>query len=256
MAEAANPGFPRFFRIAGYSVNSYKFFLCVGIYLGTLAVAALGSSSGLSPLRVGLAATACALVGMLGARLYYLIVHAPFYLRQRSLSGLWQSGEGGWSVFGTLITFVPASFAAAAWLGMTAPVFWDHMAIGVLVGGFWVRLGCVFNGCCAGRETNSWLGVRLHDTSGVRKNRIPVQFLEMAWWLVGLIGFVTLWPLVLPSGSYALAVTAWYGIGRFFLEPLREWSDIVFGRVRIDQVVAAVLAIVAGGALIIRGWAG
>jgi len=49
---------------------------------------------------------------------------------------------------------------------------------------------------------------------------------------------------------------AWYGAGRFFLEPLREQSDVVFGRVRIDQVVAALLALGAGGVLIFRGWAG
>ena len=90
---------------------------------------------------------------------------------------------------------------------------------------------------------------------GVSKPRIPVQFMEMAWWLIGFVAFIMLWPGALPPGSYALAVAAWYGVGRFFLEPLREWSDVVFGRVRIDQVVAALLAIAAGGALIIRGWA-
>jgi phosphatidylglycerol:prolipoprotein diacylglycerol transferase len=44
-------------------------------------------------------------------------------------------------------------------------------------------------------------------------------------------------------------------VGRFFLEPLRERPAIVFGRVRINQVVAALLALAAGGALMIRGWA-
>ena len=256
ITAAVNPGFPRFFRIAGYSVNSYKFFLCVGIYVGTLATAALASSSGLPLLAFGFATAACALVGMFGARLYYLLVHAPYYLKQRSVPGLWDSTQGGWSVFGTLITFVPASFGAAAWLSIPAPVLWDHMAVGVLVGGFWVRLGCVFNGCCAGAETKSSLGVCLHDTRGVIKPRIPVQFMEMAWWLMGLIGFFILWPRMLPTGSYALAVLAWYGVARFFLEPLREHSDVVFGRVPIDQLVAALLALGAGGVLIFRGWAG
>jgi phosphatidylglycerol:prolipoprotein diacylglycerol transferase len=64
-----------------------------------------------------------------------------------------------------------------------------------------------------------------------------------------------LWPSALPPGSYALAVLAWYGVGRFFLEPLRERPDIMFGQVRINQVVAALLALAAGGALLIRGWA-
>jgi prolipoprotein diacylglyceryltransferase len=253
--SAIDQGFPRFFRIIGYPVNSYKFFLCVGIYVGTLATAALASFSGLSPLRVGLAAMFCALAGLIGARLYFLLVNAPFYLKQRSLAAVWDSNAGGWSLFGSLITFIPISFAAAAWLHIPTPILWDHMALGVLAGGFWIRLGCVFNGCCAGRETRGWLGVHLHDTHRVTKPRIPVQFMEMAWWLVGFVAFIMLWPGVLPPGSYALAVTAWYGVGRFLLEPLRERPDIVFDRVRIDQVVAALLAIAAGGALIIRGWA-
>jgi prolipoprotein diacylglyceryltransferase len=44
------------------------------------------------------------------------------------------------------------------------------------------------------------------------------------------------------------------GLGRFFLEPLREHPDLVFGRIRINQVVAALLAIGAGGALIVLNW--
>jgi prolipoprotein diacylglyceryltransferase len=255
IAGVGGTGFPRFFKIGGYWVNSHKFFLCVGIYVGTLATAALASSAGLSPLAVGLGAMTCALAALIGARVYYLLVHAPFFMRQRSMKALWDSSEGGWSAFGSLLTFVPASFAAANWLEIPAPVLWDHMAIGVLAGGFWVRLGCVFNGCCGGRETKARLGVCLHDTRGVSKQRIPVQFLEMAWWLIGLVAFLMLWPGALPQGSYALAVVAWYGTGRFLMEPLREEPDIVFGRVRIDQIVAALLALAAGAALILRGWA-
>jgi phosphatidylglycerol:prolipoprotein diacylglycerol transferase len=250
-----NTGFPRFFKIAGYSVNSYKFFLCVGIYVGTLATAALASSSDLPPLRIGLVAMTCALMGLIGARVYYLLVHAPKYLFHRSLSALRNSKHGGASGFGALLTFVPAFFAAAAWLDLPPTTLGDHMAVGVLTAGFWIRLGCVFNGCCTGRPSRAPLSVMLHDTRGVRKPRLPVQFLEMAWWLAGLVTFLMLWPGALPPGSYALAVLAWYGVGRFFLEPLRERPDIVFGQVRINQVVAALLALAAGGALMIRGWA-
>ena len=48
---------------------------------------------------------------------------------------------------------------------------------------------------------------------------------------------------------------SWRGMefGRFLLEPLREHPEIVFGQLRINQVVAALLALAAGGALIIRG---
>lgn len=252
---AVNTSFPRFFTFSGYSINSYKFFVCVGIYVGTLTTAALADASGLSPLRIGLAAMSCGLVGLIGARVYHLLVHAPNYLFRRALSALWNSKHGGASGFGALLTFVPAFFVAAAWIDVPPTILGDHMAVGVLTAGFWIRLGCVFNGCCAGRPSKAPLSVRLHDTRGVSTSRLPVQFLEMAWWLVGLALFLTLWPSALPPGSYALAVLAWYGVGRFFLEPLREHPAIVFGQVRINQVVAALLALAAGGALMLRGWA-
>jgi prolipoprotein diacylglyceryltransferase len=252
----AGIGFPRFFRLGRYSINSYKFFLCVGIYIGTLAAAGLASSSGLSPLRMGLAATACALVGLIGARLYFMLVNASHFFRGGALSNLWDSSQGGWSLFGSLITFVPFSIGAAAWLHLPVHVLCDYLAFGVLAGGFWIRLGCVFNGCCAGRDTSAPWGVHLHDTKGVIKSRIPVQFLEMAWWLIGLIGFLMLWPHALLPGNYALAVVAWYGSGRFLLEPLREKPDIVLGWLPIDQAVAALLAAGAVSAMIIRSYLG
>ena len=142
------------------------------------------------------------------------------------------------------------SFVAATLIDIPAVVLWDHMAIGVLAGGFWIRLGCVFNGCCAGRETAAPFGFRLHDPRGVVNRRIPVQFLEMAWWILGLVVFLSLWPGALPAGGYALGVLAWYGAGRVCLEPLREEPDVVWGGVRINQVVAALIAVGACSALV------
>ncbi|MGE2691404.1 prolipoprotein diacylglyceryl transferase [Mycolicibacterium pulveris] len=247
-------GFPRFLTIAGWRVHSYKILLAVGICVGTLATAAMADTAGLSPLRVGLAAMASALAGLIGARLYHLLVHAPRYLGAGSPRALWHTASGGMSVFGALLTFVPVSVISAAVIDVPAAVLWDQMAVGVLAGGFCIRLGCVCNGCCAGRETNGPFGVLLHDTLGVRKRRIPVQFLEMAWWVLGLAAFVGLWPTGTPAGSFALAVLAWYGVGRFFLEPLRESPAVIGGRVRINQLVALLIAVGASGALILIAW--
>ena len=250
MNRSHESGFPRFFTIAGHPVNAYKVFLCVGICVGTLTTAAKADASGLSPLSIGLAAMASALAGLIGARAYHVLVYARAYFASRSPRALWDARTGGMSVFGALLTFVPASYAAAKLAGIPPVGLWDFMAIGVLAGGFWIRLGCVFNGCCAGRETDAPLSVRLHDTHGVIKRRIPVQFLEMAWWLIGLVVFLSLWTKPLPPGSWALAVLAWYGAGRFLLEPLRETPDVVLGRLRINQLVAALIAVGAGGVLL------
>lgn len=49
-------------------------------------------------------------------------------------------------------------------------------------------------------------------------------------------------------------VLGWYGFGRFFLEPLRENSTIVFGKVRINQAIGGVLAAGACLTLLARAW--
>jgi len=245
------PGFPRYFNIGGHWVNSYKFFLCVGIYAGTLVSAAVAERSGISPLRMGLACLGCAISGLIGARIYHLLVSAPHYLRERSWAALWDSTRGGWSVFGALPALALSSLLLASALQIPAAVFWDHMILGIVFGGIWVRLGCVFNGCCGGKETRGWYGVCLHDTRGLRKRRIPVQFMEIGWWILAGAGLIWLWPRSFAPGTYALGVLCWYGLGRFWLEPLREAPDLVSGRVRIDQVAAGLLAIAAGCGLLL-----
>jgi len=245
------PGFPRYFDIGGHSVNSYKFFLCVGIYGGTLVSAAVAERSGLSPLRMGAACLAAAFLGLVGARIAHLLAFAPYYLRERSWAAVWDSTRGGWSLFGALLFLPLVSFLLPRVLQIPAAVFWDYLIPGIVFGGIWIRLGCVFNGCCGGRETSAWYGVRLHDTRGERKPRIPVQFLEIGWWILSGAGLIWLWPRSFTPGTYALGVVAWYGLGRFWMEPLREEVDLVSGRVRINQVVAALLAVGAGCGLLL-----
>jgi phosphatidylglycerol---prolipoprotein diacylglyceryl transferase len=239
-------GFPRDFRICGAWINSYKVLLCVGLWVGSLASAALAQQSGLSPLHVGLAGALCAVAGLAGARIYHVLCHARQYLALGSVRALWDGTRGGWSIFGALLTFVPATLLAASSVGVPIAVLWDHLASGVLLGGVWIRCGCVFNGCCAGRESHGAWAVRLHDVHGVRKPRVPVQFLEMAWWLAGTAVYLAQWGSGWSEGSYALGVLGWYGLGRTALEPLREHPDRVLGGVPVNQVVAALLAAGAG----------
>lgn len=94
-----------------------------------------------------------------------------------------------------------------------------------------------------------WFGLMQHDTCGERKRRIPVQWLEIAWWLAAGGGLFWLRAQSLPPGSHALAGLGWYGLGRFWLEPLRERTDKIRG-VRTNQLIAALLALVTSGWLL------
>jgi prolipoprotein diacylglyceryltransferase len=43
-------------------------------------------------------------------------------------------------------------------------------------------------------------------------------------------------------------------VGRFFLEPLRENPETVLGRLRVNQVVAAMMAVGGAGTVLLRAW--
>ncbi len=248
--RAAVPGFPRYFRIAGYWVNSYKVFLCVGIYSGILLSAAVAEGSGISPLRLGMGLLLCAILGLIGARLYHLAVHFKVYRKTGCFLAARNPTESGWSVFGGLV-IVPFSLMFDSIFGIPVGVFWDHLSIAIAFGGAWIRFGCVCNGCCVGRDSNRWFAIRQHDIHGIYDRRIPVQWFEIAWWLVACAGLIWLWPKQLPAGCYGFAVLGWYGLGRFWLEPLRQKPDVLYG-VRVDQVVAALVAVVAGAGFLWR----
>jgi prolipoprotein diacylglyceryltransferase len=240
---------PRYVRIAGHWINAYKLFLCIGLTVGTLASAATAEAAGWSPLAVGLACLACALLALAGARAYHVVLNWPAY-RGAGFGRIARDTErGGWSLFGALV-IVPFTLARDTLFGIPVATLWDHMAVGIALGGALIRFGCIRNGCCVGRPSARWFALHQHDVRGVSVRRIPVQWMEIGWCLAAALGWLALWPLHFPAGTYALGVLAWYGSGRFWLDPLREGRDLACNRVRVDRVVAATLAIGAGTLLI------
>ena len=243
------PSFPRYCRIAGHWVSAYKLCLCAGIYVGSLLAAAAAQSSGLSPLAVGLGCVSSGIVGMVGARIYFLLSVSRHLTRERLRAEAWNTNSGGWSVFGGLL-IVPYSFLLAGWLDIPLAIYWDHMIVGIVSGAVFIRFGCICNGCCGGKPTARWYGRDQHDICGVRVRRVPVQWLEIGWWLIAGVTLLASWTEPFPPGSRALAVLCWYGLGRMWLEPLRAHPSLIAARLRLDQLVAALLALAAGSALV------
>ncbi|MBU1067975.1 prolipoprotein diacylglyceryl transferase [Myxococcota bacterium] len=115
--------------------------------------------------------------------------------------------------------------------------FLDAGALGLVLGHFWGRIGCVMAGCCWGKSHAHWPGtlnftdesaVGLHyraaglwPTDTALPGLVPVQLYE-AVWLLGLfvLGVRLARPATRPGLIFAVYL-AGYGLGRFFLEILR-----------------------------------
>ncbi len=246
-----NSDFPRSIRLGRHQIGTYKICLLAGIYFGIVASAVAAKVSGTPPTATALATLACAVAGLVGARLYHLVLFAGSY-RREDFRRAWDTSAGGGGLFGGLLAVILVSPAAARWPAISFGEFWDLLIPALLVGAVWTRLGCFCHGCCGGRGTVSRLGFRWSNQRGERARRVPVQLLEIAWVLVA-IGVVA-WSLSRPhrAGSLALGAMAWYGLGRFLLEPFREAPDLIRGKLRINQLIAAVLTITATALLLRR----
>jgi len=121
------------------------------------------------------------------------------------------------------------------------------------------RLGCLSAGCCYGRPTDSWLALRLPDTSGTVLPRYPAQLIASAADL-GILAAVLLAERRLarrgraaPGALFALYL-ALYAVKRFLLEFLRGTALPVLLGLTWAQLVAAVLlaGAAAGGLAALR----
>ncbi len=250
MSSSKSFGFPHVIRFGEQRVSTYKLCLVAGIYFGTLTCAAVAKRNGIDPMPMALATVGCAMAGLVGARLFHLMLFAKRYREGGFFQRAWNTSQGGAGLFGGLVVIVLLSPLAARILRLPFGIFWDYLLISMVMGAIWTRLGCFCNGCCGGRETSARFGFRWHNHRGERKKRIPVQLLEIGWIALACGALIYLFDKPHPAGALALGVLAWYGAGRFLLEPLREEPDIAFSA-RVNQVIAAIVSLIAGFWLLI-----
>lgn len=194
------------------------------LYFGLLSGVAAGNvaahASGIDPLRTYAATLILIGPALAGSRLLYVATHPA--LRRYGLAAVWGRGQGGYCMYGGLPVGLVMSIPVLRALGLNFWTFWDVAAFTILVGMIFARVGCLLNGCCAGRASNIRLGMYLPGHSGLWERRIPTQILEAFWAAALLTGAVLLRPHLRVPGSLFLLVAAGYACGRFVLEFARE----------------------------------
>jgi phosphatidylglycerol---prolipoprotein diacylglyceryl transferase len=210
---------PLLFRWRGINVWSYPAMLYVGLVVGVAAGNIAAHAAGLDAFRVYVATLLLIPPSLVGARLLHVFTHWDIYRNDRKR--IWNRNEGGQAQYGGLAVMVPLSFPLLAVLDIPLGGFWDVSSFTILVGMIFTRVGCLLNGCCAGRPSGI-LGVHLPNAHGVWEKRIPVQILEAAWATVLVIASIMIWHLLPFSGALFLFVVAGYAVGRLALESARE----------------------------------
>jgi phosphatidylglycerol:prolipoprotein diacylglycerol transferase len=229
------------FSWRGLNIYSYPAMLYAGLLAGVFVGAYAAQSAGMSGDRFAIAIVLLLIPALAGSRLYFILTRWDIY--RHDPARIWRRSEGGMAMYGGFILVVPLSIPLLHALGLPFASFWDAAALTILLGMAFTRIGCFLNGCCSGRQSDAWFAIPLPDHNGVLQRRIPTQLMEMAF-------AMTLFAIALAlrghtpfSGAIFCFSVAGYGLGRWYLESLRD--DETGGRDKIALQATSVLLVLA-----------
>jgi prolipoprotein diacylglyceryltransferase len=235
----------------GVDVPSYTAMLYFGCVAGVLAGAAVAGSAGLERSRFALTTIVLLIPALAGARLWFVLEHWSVYRREPRR--IWRRSEAGAALHGGLPLSVVVSVPLLALVEIPFWRFWDAASYTMLIGLIFTRVGCLMNGCCAGRAAPGRLGVWLPDHDGVWQRRIPTPLLEAGWAALVVAGAALAHSSRPFAGAVFLGVLAAYGAGRLLLEPTRASAGS--GGSRANLMFSALL-ILGASIVLVAGWPG
>ncbi len=240
---------PVLFRLHGMPIYSYPAMLYLGLVTGVEAADIAARAAGIDPFRVMLAMLLLLIPALIGARSVYVAGHWGLY--RGNPRRIWSRKEGGAAQYGGIIVVLPLSLPLVRALHLSWGAFWDVALFGVVVGMIFGRIGCLLEGCCAGRRSNAFVAAKLPNQRGVWARRVPTQCLEAGWAGVLLIAALLMRQKMPFEGALFWALLAGYAAGRLVLVSMREpqpgggWLTLQHG-VSAGLVLLSLVMLVSG----------
>lgn len=255
--------------VFGIEIAYYGIIIGSAILIGFWIAMAEAKRTGQNPedyLDMGIVGV---VLGIVGARLYYVVFSWEMY-KDDPLQ-IFNLRAGGLAIYGGVIGAVIAVLACAKWKKLYAPQIFDTIAMALINGQMLGRWGNFFNREAFGEYTNSLFAMRLpldavrsgdvtelmrehvQIIDGVSYIQVHPTFLYESLWCCVVFCFLMFYRKHKKyEGELFLLYLLGYGLGRVWIEGLRTDQLIIPGvGLPVSQVLAGVLVIVTAVMLII-----
>lgn len=236
------------FTVFGRPFYWYGIIIALGFLLGVLYISKNAKRYNMTQDNVFDCVLICVPLGIVCARLYYVIFEWQNY--KDNIIDIVKIWNGGIAIYGGVIGAGLGLIIYGKWKKCNILDMCDLAAPGLIIGQCIGRWGNFVNAEAYGSATQLPWRMVLDGAEGVH----PTFFYESAW---NFIGFLLLWQWAKRrrfSGEIFLGYIAWYGFGRMFIEGLRIDSLYLFSTgLRVSQLLAAITCVVAIY-LIVRGY--
>jgi phosphatidylglycerol---prolipoprotein diacylglyceryl transferase len=220
---------PELFKIPGLGITvwTYGLLLAVGFIGALWIIANLAARDGLAKNKIYDLGLYILASGLIGAKLLMVITDWNELGGWRQAFSLDVLSSGGVYLGGFLIAVVVSVVLMRHWRlpwRKTADAFAPGIALGHSIG----RLGCFSAGCCWGKPTTSWIGVKFtekaHELTGVPISTAlaPTQLIEAVSNVAILIALLWLRKRRVFDGQIIFAYAMMYAVMRFTVE---FWRD-------------------------------
>ncbi len=246
-----------YFTVFGWKIYWYGVIIAVGFLLAVIYAVKHAKEFGLTEDDVIDTLIWAVPLGIIGARLYYVIFYRdasganPYfdgYSDIRDIIAIW---EGGLAIYGGVIGGVIGLVIATRMKKISARAMLDTVSFGLLIGQAIGRWGNFTNREAHGTETMvPW---RMGLAYSYKTFYYHPTFLYESLWNV--LGFLILHFIVKKrrkfDGQLFLCYLAWYGLGRLFIEGLRTDSLYVGStNLRVSQLLAGLTCLFAAGLML------
>ncbi len=222
------------FTVFGREIYWYALCILTGYLGGLIFVYLTSKKRGVDPDHILDISFWGLIFGIICARIYYCIFDWGSIGSFQNIFKIW---EGGIAIYGALIGAVGSTYIYCKIKKLNTLKVFDVAIPGVLIGQIIGRWGNFFNVEVYGKETDSFLRMTINGGNGVH----PLFLYEGLWNLVGLILILVFRDRKKAVGQVFFFYVFWYGLGRLFLEGMRQTEYILYAIpniLGISQIVA------------------
>ncbi len=246
-----------YFTVFGWKIYWYGVIIAIGFLLAVIYTVKHAKEFGLTEDDVIDTLLWAVPLGIIGARLYYVVFYRdaagtnPYFDGYGDLRDIVAIWEGGLAIYGGVIGGVIGLVIATRMKKISSRAMLDVVSFGLLIGQAIGRWGNFTNREAHGTETMvPW---RMGLVYSYKTFYYHPTFLYESLWNV--LGFLLLHFVMRKrrkfDGQLFLCYLAWYGLGRLFIEGLRTDSLYVgASNLRVSQLLAGLTCILAAGCIL------
>lgn len=227
----------------------YSIFIFLGLFIACTVIYRESKKRGINEDTLINMTFTTVIVGIIGARLYYVLFNLSYYLQHPiEIFEIW---NGGLAIHGAIIAGLITIFLFCKQMRISFMRMLDIIVVGLIIGQAIGRWGNFFNSEAYGAVTT----LQALESQGIPKfiidgmyilgeYRQPTFLYESIGCLFGFLAMLIIrCGKSLKRGNLTAFYLVWYGILRFLIEGLRT-DSLMLGPIKMAQVVSAIFVLI------------